>query len=46
MEFFMIEDWDDTEQIEYFENPAYSFLNEDKKKRQTTSRNQRPKLYI
>ncbi|KAK8850197.1 hypothetical protein M9Y10_018321 [Tritrichomonas musculus] len=31
-EFFEIDNWDETEQIEYFENPIYSYLNEDKKK--------------
>lgn len=28
-EFFTNDDWDETEQIEYFENPIYSFLNDD-----------------
>ena len=32
VEFFTIKDWDETEQIEYFENPIYSYLNEDEKK--------------
>ena len=30
-EFFEIDNWDETEQIEYFENPIYSYLNEDEK---------------
>lgn len=31
-EFFTNDDWDEIEQIEYFENPIYSFLNDDEKK--------------
>ena len=30
-EFFEIDNWDETEQIEYFENPINSYLNEDEK---------------
>ena len=35
-EFFEIDNWDETEQIEYFENPIYSYLNEDEKKNKLT----------
>lgn len=44
-EFFTNDDWDEIEQIEYFENPIYSFLNDDEKKtnRRNSSRNQREK---